>query len=107
MEKILKKLGKWMDRGIVHKTVETINTDPEAGWLFITTVLLLGGFGIGLCLAWFYLMLKDGMPVWAIVFDSAIVIFCGWAVIKGIIPLAKDAYKSIRERKEKENGDQH
>ena len=99
--KILKTGRKW-DKGLVGRTVDKINTDPEAGWTFLTTVLLLGGFGIVLCLLWFYLLIKQGMPVGWIIFDSAIVIFCGWAIIKGVIPMSKEAYKSIDEKRKKE-----
>jgi len=100
------KAGKKMDKGLVGRTVDKINTDPEVGWIFITTVLLLGGFGVVLCLLWFYLLIKQGMPVGWIIFDTAIVIFCAWAIIKGIIPMSRDCYKIIedkREKQEKEN----
>ena len=46
----LTKVGKWMDKGVIHRTIENINGDPECSWVFLTTVLLLGCFGIGLCL---------------------------------------------------------
>jgi len=109
MDKIIEKLynkilkaGKKMDKGLVGRTVDKINTDPEAGWTFLTTVLLLGGFGIVLCLLWFYFLIKQGMSVGWIIFDSAIVIFCVWAIIRGIIPMSKEAYKSINEKREKQ-----
>ena len=96
------KVGKKMDKGLVGRTVDKINTDPEAGWTFLTTILLLGGFGIVLCLLWFYFLIKQGMPVGWIIFDSAIVIFCGWAIIKGVIPMSKEAYKSIDEKRKQQ-----
>lgn len=98
----LLKVAKWIDRGLIHRTVDNINKDPECGWVFLTTILLLGGFGIGLCLVWFYLMLKQGMPVWAIILDSSVVIFCAWVIIKFIVPKSKECY-NIFEEKRKNN----
>lgn len=97
------KLGKRWDKGLIGRTVDRINTDPEAGWTFLTTVLLLGGLGIVLCLIWFYLLVKQGMPIPWIIFDTAIVIFCGWAIIKGIIPMSRNCYKIIEEKRKKQN----
>jgi len=102
IEKIYNKitqLGKKWDKGLIGRTVDRINTDPEAGWTFLTTILILGGVGIVLCLIWFYLLVKQGMPVGWIIFDTAIVIFCGWAIIKGIIPMSRNCYKIIEKKK--------
>lgn len=100
----LTKIGKWMDKNsLIHRTVDNINNDPECGWLFLTTVLLLGGFGVAMCLLWFYLLIEQGMPIGWIIFDTAIVIFCGWAVVKAIIPLSKEAYKQIDEKRKNQN----
>lgn len=98
------KIGKWMDKNsLIHRTVDNINNDPECGWLFLTTVLLLGGFGVAMCLVWFYLLIEQGMPIGWIIFDTAIVIFCGWAIFKCIVPMSKECYKEIdRKRKEQE-----
>ena len=97
--KLLKLGNKW-NNGRIGKIVNTINTDPEAGWVFLTTVLLLGGLGVGLCLLWFYLMLKQGIPIGWIIFEVAIILFCVWAVIGGIIPMSRTAYKMIRKKRE-------
>ena len=102
IEKIYNKitqLGKKWDKGLIGRTVDRINTDPEAGWTFLTTILILGGVGIVLCLIWFYLLVKQGMPVGWIIFDTAIVIFCAWAIIKGIIPMSRNCYKIIEKKK--------
>lgn len=99
------KLGKKINKGPVEKFFDTVNDDPEAGWWFLTTVLLIGGFGVGLCILWFYLMLVQGMPVWAIIFDSAIIIFCAWAIIKGVIPMSKEAYRINNEKRKKKEED--
>lgn len=100
------KLGKKWNKGLIGRTVDKINTDPEAGWVFITTVLILGGVGVVLCLLWFYLLIKQGMPVGWIIFDTAIVIFCAWAIIKGVIPMSRDCYKTIEgKRRKQENED--
>lgn len=106
MEKIYNKIikiGEKWGKGRLGRIVDSINNDPEAGWLFITTILLLSVLGVGLCILWFYFMIKEGMPVWAIIFDTAIVIFCGWAIVKGIIPMSKKAYRLIDEKREKQN----
>ena len=102
IEKIYNKitqLGKKWDKGLIGRTVDRINTEPEAGWTFLTTILILGGVGIVLCLIWFYLLVKQGMPVGWIIFDTAIVIFCAWAIIKGIIPMSRNCYKIIEKKK--------
>ena len=102
---ILLNVGKRLDKGLVGRTVDKINTDPEAGWMFLTTVLLLGGFGIVLCILWFYFQIKSGLPVGWIIFDTAILIFCGWAIVKGIIPMSKEVFKQIEEKKKDKTGE--
>ena len=99
------KLGKKWDKGFIGRTVDKINTDPEAGWVFITTVLILGVAGVVLCLLWFYLLIKQGMPVGWIIFDTAVVIFCAWAIIKGIIPMSRDCYKNIEDKRRKQENE--
>ena len=99
--KIIKTGEKW-GNGPLGRIVDAINNDPEKSWAFITLVLLLGGFGVVLCLLWFYFLIKQGMPVGWIIFDSAIVIFCGWAIIWGIILMSKEAYKSIDEKRKRQ-----
>lgn len=97
--KLLKLGNKW-NKGRLGKVVDTINTDPEAGWVFLTTVLLVGGFGVVLCLLWFYYMVKQGMPIGWILFEVAVILFCAWAVIRGIIPMSRTAYKMINKQRE-------
>ena len=106
MEKIYNKIikiGEKWGKGRLGRIVDSINNDPEKSWTFLSLVLIFGGFGIGLCILWFYFMIKEGMPVWAIIFDTTIVIFCGWAIVKGIIPMSKKAFKLIDEKREKQN----
>lgn len=97
------KIGEKLGKGPLGRIVDGINNDPEKSWTFLSLVLILGGFGVGLCLLWFYLLIKQGMPVGWIIFDTAIVIFCGWAIVKGIIPMSKEAYKLIDEKREEQN----
>ena len=97
--KLLKLGNKW-NKGRLGKVVDTINTDPEVGWVFLTTVLLVGGFGVVLCLLWFYYMVKQGMPIGWILFEVAVILFCAWAVIRGIIPMSRTAYKMINKQRE-------
>ena len=101
-KKIIKTGEKW-GKGPLGRIVDGINNDPDKSWAFLSLILILGGFGIVLCLLWFYFLIKQGMPVGWIIFDSAIVIFCGWAIIKGVIPMSKEASKSIDEKREKQN----
>ena len=106
IEKLYKKItkiGEKWGKGPLGRIVDDINNDPDKSWAFISLVLILGGFGIVLCLLWFYFLIKQGMPVGWIIFDSAIVIFCVWAIIRGIIPMSKEAYKLIDEKREKQN----
>ena len=93
-------LGNRLDRGWIGRTVDNILNDPHAGWTFLTIVLLVGGFGLFCCFMWFNLLIQKGMEWDWIVFDSAIVLFCLWAVIWGIIPMARGAYKDIKKRNE-------
>ena len=93
------KIGERLNKGWVGRTVDKIMTDPDSGERFLTGVLLLGGFGILCCLLWFYSMLKEGMPLGWIIFDSAVILFCGWAVIK-MIPMAKDCYRMMDEKRD-------
>ena len=94
------KAGQRLDRGWIGRTVTSILNDPQAGWTFLTLVLLVGGFGVFCCLMWFYLLIQKGMEWYWILFDSAIVLFCLWAVIWGIIPMAREAYKDINKKRE-------
>ena len=111
MDKIIEKLynkitkiGEKWGKGPLGRIVDDINNDPDKSWAFLSLVLIFGGLGIVLCLLWFYFLIKQGMPVGWIIFDSAIVIFCGWAIIRGIIPMSKEAYKSIdKKRKQQES----
>ena len=82
----------------IKEFVDRTYTDADTGRGFLTFVLLLGGFGISLCLIWFILALLSGIPVWAIILDSAVILFCGWVVVKLIIPLAKESFKMINEK---------
>ena len=105
IEKLYKKITKTGEKwgnGPLGRIVDDINNNPEKSWAFITMVLILGGFGVVLCLLWFYFLIKQGMPVGWIIFDTAIVIFCAWAIIKGVIPMSRDCYKIIEDKKEKQ-----
>lgn len=86
----------------IEQIVDKINTEPEAGRNFLTGVLMLGGIGVFFCLVWFGLMVAAGMPLWALIFDSAIILFCVWAIVKGVIPMSKEAFKQIDEKEKKQ-----
>ena len=89
------KLGERLNKSWVGRTVDKIMTEPEWGGGFLTMVLALGAVGVLCCLVWFYLLIKQGMPWYWIAFDSAIVLFCGWVVVKMIIPMYKECFKHI------------
>ena len=72
-------------------------TSKDTGNMFLSTILIFGAFGFILCLVWFGLLCVRGIPLWALIFDIAILLFCTWAIIWGIIPMAKDAFKSINK----------
>ena len=82
--------------------VDKTYTDRETGENFITFVLALGGVGVFLCLVWFVLLCMQGIPLGFLIFDVAIVGFCAWAVIKAVIPGAKQIYKHLGEMEYKE-----
>jgi len=86
----------------IEQIVDKINTDPETGRTFLINVLTLGGIGILFCLVWFGLMVATGMPLWALIFDSAIILFCVWAIVKGVVPMSKEAFKQIDEKEKKQ-----
>ena len=101
MKKTFGKIGERLDRGFIAKIYDKITKEKNSAWLFITLVLILGGFGVLCCLIWFGMMLKEGMPLWAIIFDLAIICFCCWAVVKAIIPMSKKVYDHIDKMPDK------
>ena len=83
---------------IWNKIKEFVNksyTDWKTGELFLGLVLILGGIGAFFCLIWFVLLCMKGIPLWCLIFDIAIIAFCAWAVIKCVIPMAKEAFKDL------------
>lgn len=76
----------------VFRFVEKAYTDRNTGELFLSVVLALGAVGVFFCLVWFVLLCMKGIPLWCLIFDIAIIIFCIWAVVKGVIPMAKEAF---------------
>jgi hypothetical protein len=83
----------------IKQIVDKINTNPKTGSTFLGCVLLLGAFGIGCCLAWFILMILAGMvPLWALIFDGAIIAFCCWAIVYAVIPWSKKAFKMMNDK---------
>ena len=100
--KIFKKpWGKVVD--FVIKT----QTDRLTGEIFLTAVLAIAVLGGICCLGWLACMVMEGMPVGWLIFDGAVVAFCAWAVIKGIIPMAKEAFGMLEKLDYKEKEEQH
>lgn len=98
------KIGERLNKGWAGKMVNKIMTEPEYGYGFLTGVLALGALGFICCMVWFYLLIKSGMPWGWIVFDSAVVLFCIWVIIKMIIPMAKEDYKYIDKQWDEKYG---
>lgn len=100
--KIFKKfLGKVED--FVIKT----HTDRLTGEIFLTAVLAIAVLGGICCLGWLACMVMDGMPIGWLIFDGAVVVFCAWVVINGIIPMAKEAFGMLEKLDYKEKEEQH
>jgi len=76
---------------------KTRNTDRNTGKLFLSVVFALGAVGVLFCLVWFALLCMKGIPLWCLIFDVAIIIFCIWAVVKGVIPMAKEAFDFLEK----------
>ena len=95
------KIGERLDSGLIKKWYDKVTKEKESAWRFITTILLLGGIGVFFCLIWFALLVKQGMPIGWIIFDLAIVCFCGWAIVKAIIPMSKKVYDHIDKMPDK------
>lgn len=72
-------------------------TDKEEGKRFLTFIFILGGIGLLFCIAWFVLLVKEGMPIGCIIFNIALFLFLGWAIVVGIVKPAKK-YWSDDER---------
>lgn len=86
----------------IEEFVEQTYTDKKTGNLFLAAVLALGAVGVIFCLAWFAVMCMNGIPLWALIFDGAIILFCAWAIIWGIIPMAKEAFGWMNKEEENE-----
>lgn len=93
-------MGLWNK---IEQFVEKTYTDRKTGEAFLSVVLALGAVGVFFCLLWFALLVKQGLPLWCIIFDVAIIIFCGWAVVKMIIPWTKEAFEHLEKLDENEN----
>jgi hypothetical protein len=87
----------------IEQFVEKTYTDRKTGETFLSAVLALGAVGVFFCLLWFALLVKKGLPLWCIIFDVAIIAFCGWAVVKMIIPWTKEAFEHLEKLDENEN----
>ena len=100
----LKQPSSDLIMGIFKKIENFVNktyTDKKTGEGFLTLVLALGIVGALFCLVRFALLLMRGMPLWVLIFDITIILFCAWAIIKGVIPMAKDAFNHLDKLDEK------
>lgn len=87
----------------IEEFVEKTYTDRKTGETFLAVILSLGMIGVFMCLLGFGMLVKKGLPLWCILFDIAIFIFCGWAVVKMIIPWTKEAFDHLEKLEENEN----
>ncbi len=81
--------------GKINEFVKKTYTDKTVGEIFIACVLTMGAAGVMLCLVWFAHLVSKGIPLGWLIFDIAILAFCTWAIIKGIVPMSKDAIKHL------------
>ena len=100
--KIFKKL--W---GGVENFVYKTQTDRLTGEIFLTAVLAIAVLGGICCLGWLACMVMEGMPIGWLIFDGSVVAFCAWAVIKGIIPMAKEAFGYLEKIDEDKTEEQY
>ena len=87
----------------VCQFVEKTYTDRKTGELFLSVVIGLGVTGIFFCLAWFALLCMKGIPLWCLILDIAVIIFCVWAIVKGVIPMAKEAFGLLEKLDDDKN----
>ena len=95
---LFKKIWTKIDNFVV-KTY----TDRKTGELFLSVICGLGATGVFFWLAAFILQCIQGLPLWCIILDIALIIFCIWAVVKGIIPMAKEAFELLENSDKDEN----
>ena len=86
----------------IKEFVDKTQTDRETGEKFLGGVLALGVVGVISCLIWFALLCMQGIPLGYLIFDIAIILFCAWAIIWGVIPMAKDAFKQMEKMEYKD-----
>jgi cobalamin biosynthesis protein CobD/CbiB len=83
--------------GKISEFVEKTYTDRKTGENFLGFVFILGGIGVFFCIMWFIGLCMQGIPLGYLIFDIAIILFCAWAIIWCIVPMAKDAFKQLEE----------
>lgn len=93
--------------GKVEDFVIKTQTDRLTGEIFLTAVLAIAVLGGICCLGWLACMVMEGMPIGWLIFDGAVVAFCALAVIKGIIPMAKEAFGMLEKLDYKEKEERH
>jgi len=98
--KIFRKIWNEIERFVI-KT----QTDRKTGELFLAAVLALGAVGFIFCLGWFACLIMEGMPVGWLIFDAAVIIFCLWAIIWGVVPMAKETFGWIEKIDEDKNNE--
>ena len=87
----------------VCRFVEKTYTDRNTGELFLSVVFALGAVGVLFCLVWFALLCMKGISLGWLIFDIAIIAFCAWAIVKGVIPMAKEAFGFLEKLDDDKN----
>ena len=85
----------------IFKYFDKVNHDKKTAKEFLSGVLAVGAAGFILCLIWFGLLIARGIEWYWIAFDSAIVIFCIWAIVKAIVPTTKEIFDELNKPDEK------
>ena len=95
---ILGKLNKLWSH--IESDVNYILTHKDAEKDFLVNVFILAGFGIACCMIWFILLVKKyGLTLGWGIFFLALFVFCGWAVVEGVIKPVKEWWPDDNESK--------
>lgn len=90
-------------RNKVCQFVEKTHTERKTWELFLSVVFALGAVGVLFCLVWFALLCMKGISLGWLIFDIAIIAFCAWAIVKGVIPMAKEAFGFLEKLDDDKN----
>ena len=92
---ILKKIWRRIEHDVTF-----ILTNKDAAKDFLVKVFIFAGFGIVCCIVWFILLVKKyGLTLGWGIFFFALFVFCGWAIVEGVIKPVKEWWSDDNESK--------